>query len=127
MLYPDSFRWYLVYIGTKAAARGKGYARKLIEYVTSMADFEGRACYLESSNATNPIIYRKLGFEIVKKIKLAGANQELDIMVREPVSLTQTIPPVFEKVDSMFSADVPRLSVTTKLGGESVAHAKSMT
>ncbi|KAL9598984.1 MAG: hypothetical protein Q9179_003710 [Wetmoreana sp. 5 TL-2023] len=30
----DANSWYLVYIGTKPKARGKGYARKLIEYVT---------------------------------------------------------------------------------------------
>lgn len=30
----DDESWYLVYVGTKASARGKGYARKLIEDVT---------------------------------------------------------------------------------------------
>lgn len=30
----DGDSWYLNYIGTKASARGKGYARKLVEYVT---------------------------------------------------------------------------------------------
>lgn len=30
----DENSWYLVYIGTKPDARGRGYARKLIEYVT---------------------------------------------------------------------------------------------
>lgn len=30
----DNDSWYLVYIGTKAKARGKGYARMLIEHVT---------------------------------------------------------------------------------------------
>ena len=32
-LEPNS--WYLNYIGTRASARGKGYARKLIDYVTN--------------------------------------------------------------------------------------------
>ena len=32
----DDEAWYLVYIGTKSSARGKGYARKLIEYVARM-------------------------------------------------------------------------------------------
>ena len=32
----DPQSWYLVYIGTKQSARGKGYARKLIEYVGQM-------------------------------------------------------------------------------------------
>ena len=30
----DSECWYLVYIGTKVASRGKGYARKLVEHIT---------------------------------------------------------------------------------------------
>ncbi|KAL8930940.1 MAG: hypothetical protein Q9208_000041 [Pyrenodesmia sp. 3 TL-2023] len=30
----DNNSWYLVYIGTKPAARGKGYAKMLIEHVT---------------------------------------------------------------------------------------------
>lgn len=32
----DDKSWYLNYIGTKTDARGRGYARKLIEYVTKM-------------------------------------------------------------------------------------------
>ncbi|KAL1303502.1 hypothetical protein AAFC00_006878 [Neodothiora populina] len=122
----DDDSWYLVYIGTKAAARGNGYARKLIEYVTSMADFEGRACYLESSNAINPAIYRKLGFESIKKIELADSEKrhELEIMVREPVmheKVRLELPPALTKVDSMFASDASQLSVTTKLGGDRIA------
>jgi ribosomal protein S18 acetylase RimI-like enzyme len=80
--------WYLVYIGTRTSARGKGHARKLIEHVTRLADSEGRACYLESSNARNPPIYRKFGFEQTRTINLqrGGRNIPLDIMVREPLA-----------------------------------------
>jgi len=82
----DNDSWYLVYIGTKPESRGKGYARKLIEHVTKQADLEGRACYLESSNDINPIIYGKLGFKVVKEIFLKRDKEDLrlDIMVREP-------------------------------------------
>jgi ribosomal protein S18 acetylase RimI-like enzyme len=78
--------WYLVYIGTRPAARGNGYARKSIEYVTKLADENGEPCYLESSNAINPAIYAKMGFKIKEKIELKRAESrvELDIMVREP-------------------------------------------
>lgn len=31
----DNSSWYLNYVGTKPAARGKGHARKLIDYVTN--------------------------------------------------------------------------------------------
>ena len=83
----DDDSWYLVYIGTRPSARGNGYAKKVIQHVTRMADAEGRACYLESSNLINRKIYSKLGFELKKNIYLQRADEhvELDIMVREPV------------------------------------------
>lgn len=82
----DPESWYLVYIGTRPSGRGKGYARKLVDYVTVKADKEGRACYLESSNEVNEAIYRKMGFEVSKRIYLQRAAEgtvRLEIMVRE--------------------------------------------
>lgn len=83
----DTDSWYLVYIGTRESARGKGCAKKLITQVTALADAEGKTCYLESSNEVNPRIYAKFGFEIKKKVYLQreGVPVELDLMVREPV------------------------------------------
>lgn len=83
----DDDSWYLVYLGTKPSGRGKGYARKVVEYVTKMADVEGKACYLESSNFVNRTIYGKLGFALKKNIYLQRGEEQimLDIMVREPV------------------------------------------
>ena len=82
----DESSWYLVYIGTKPSGRGKGYARKVIEFVSRQADEEGKACYLESSNAVNRVIYGKLGFEVRREIYLQRAEEVimLDVMVREP-------------------------------------------
>lgn len=76
-----------MYLGTKIESREKGYARKVVEYVTSMADREGRACYLESSNEINPVIYRKLGFVGVRRVGLCRGKGrvELEVMIREPV------------------------------------------
>jgi ribosomal protein S18 acetylase RimI-like enzyme len=88
----DDDSWYLVYIGTRPEARGKGFGRKLIENVTSKADSEGRACYLESSNVVNVGIYERLGFEQKKRVELdmgdenGNGSLELDIMVREPMT-----------------------------------------
>ncbi|KAH0284842.1 hypothetical protein KCU62_g8012, partial [Aureobasidium sp. EXF-3399] len=119
----DDESYYLVYIGTKVAARGKGYARKCIEYVTRSADAEGRACYLESSNASNPAIYRKYGFETIKSIELKRAEKVvvLDIMVREPQLSRNQSSSSLEKVDSLVSnasTAARPLSVSVKLGGE---------
>ncbi|KJX97137.1 hypothetical protein TI39_contig553g00011 [Zymoseptoria brevis] len=82
----DDSSWYLVYIGTRPSGRGKGYARKVIDYITDVADREGRACYLESSKEVNQMIYGRMGFEVVKKVYLQREREavELDIMVREP-------------------------------------------
>jgi len=82
----DDDHWYLVYLGTRPSGRGKGYARKVVDRVTRMADREGRACYLESSNEVNRVIYGKMGFELRKNVYLQrdAEHVELDIMVREP-------------------------------------------
>jgi len=83
----DENSWYLVYIGARPAARGKGYARKLIDNVTDIADRDSQACYLESSNEVNPVIYGRMGFECKRKVYLQRCEKgivELDIMIREP-------------------------------------------
>ena len=77
----DEDSWYLVYIGTKPSGRGKGYARKVIDYVTKQADRDGRACYLESSNFVNRKIYGKMGFEMAKTIYLQRAKDSRVVMV----------------------------------------------
>ncbi|KAH9827920.1 Acetyltransferase (GNAT) [Teratosphaeria destructans] len=85
----DLDSYYLVYLGTRPSARGKGYAKRVVSYITRKADAEARACYLESSSAVNRMIYGKMGFELKKVIYLQRAeeNVELDIMVREPVQV----------------------------------------
>jgi ribosomal protein S18 acetylase RimI-like enzyme len=96
----DDESWYLVYIGCRPSARGKGFARKLIDHVTDMADRDGRACYLESSNDVNPKIYARMGFEIKKKIYLQRAEEHipLDLMVREPKILSESgVEKMYEK------------------------------
>lgn len=82
----DDDSWYLVYIGSKPSARGKGYAKKLIEHGTNIADREGRATYLESSAASNQSYYEKYGFKHIKDISMNRGPKsiKLHIMVREP-------------------------------------------
>lgn len=83
----DDEAWYLVYVGTRPSAQGKGYCRKAITHVTNMADAQKRPCYLESSNEINVKIYGRMGFKVKKRVHLQRAeeNIELDIMVREPM------------------------------------------
>ncbi|KAI9652728.1 MAG: hypothetical protein M1831_006621 [Alyxoria varia] len=83
----DPQSYYLVYVGTKPSARGKGYAGKLIKATTDCADAEGVPCYLESSNAANLKLYERLGFEVRRRIWLERSDKRipLDVMVREAV------------------------------------------
>lgn len=82
----DENSWYLIYIGTVPEARGKGYSRKLVQYVTDIADKEGLACYLESSTSENIPIYHRYGFEVKKELVLDRSAEpvHLHCMIREP-------------------------------------------
>lgn len=43
--------WYLVYLGTRLNARGKGYARKLVEHVTAQViPFPRKSCVPKRQN-----------------------------------------------------------------------------
>lgn len=79
----DEDSYYLVYLGTKNVARGKGLAKKVINHMIAQADAHGKAMYLESSNVVNLGLYQKLGFEAAKRIVLSRSEKEvaMDIMV----------------------------------------------
>lgn len=51
----DAKSWYLNYIGTKPSARGKGYARKLIEYVGDLVSIELEDWKMETANFIRPM------------------------------------------------------------------------
>ena len=81
----DDHSWYLVYLGTREAARGRGLARRLIRFGTEQADAQNRATYLESSHRANVPYYQRLGFKIARTIALKDGDKcEMDVMVREP-------------------------------------------
>jgi len=89
----DDDSYYLVYLGSKPSARGKGYAKKLIEHMTARADLEGRATYLESSAASNGSYYEKFGFQPILDISMTRAPKpvKMHIMVREPKSIADSV------------------------------------
>jgi len=106
----DDDSYYLVYLGSKPSARGKGYAKKLIEHMTArvcfnfllfsssmlitckQADLENRATYLESSAHSNMTYYEKYGFEQKIDIQLVRGPKpiKLHIMVREPQPVAES-------------------------------------
>lgn len=82
----DIDSYYLVYLGTRESARGQGLARRLLCHTLHRADAEGKAAYLESSNAANLGFYERLGFQTLKRIDLTRgpALVSMDCMLREP-------------------------------------------
>lgn len=84
----DNHSLYLVYVGTKPSARGKGYAQALIEHGLAMADEANIPTYLESSAKINELYYQKFDFVLEREIALERAEKpiKLGIMVREPKS-----------------------------------------
>ncbi|OIW32074.1 acetyltransferase [Coniochaeta ligniaria NRRL 30616] len=85
----DDEAWYLLYLGTKPGARGKGYAKKLLEFMVQRADVENQPVYLESTTEANNRYYRKFGFDVKRDISLTRglAPVRLSIMVRDPQPL----------------------------------------
>jgi len=88
----DNESYYLVYLGSKPSARGKGYAKKLIQHMTAKADLEGRAMYLESSAEGNISYYKKHHFSEKKVIALERGLKpvKMHIMVREPQPVAES-------------------------------------
>ncbi|KAH0558499.1 hypothetical protein GP486_004841 [Trichoglossum hirsutum] len=84
----DDHSYYLVYLGSRPSSRGKGYAKKLVQYMTKKADVENLPTYLECSANANVEYYEKFGFELRRKVYLFRGEKPvgLDIMVREPPS-----------------------------------------
>ncbi|KAH8879654.1 N-acetyltransferase-like protein [Thozetella sp. PMI_491] len=87
--------WYLAFIGTKPNARGRGYAKKLLDDMIQKADADNRLVYLESSSAANNAYYKKFGFEAKREIFLKRGRMPvcLTIMVRDPRPLRKVAYP----------------------------------
>ncbi|ODQ78032.1 hypothetical protein BABINDRAFT_172492 [Babjeviella inositovora NRRL Y-12698] len=85
----DNDAYALVYLASTPAARGKGNARKMLEYMfETHIDKENKLTYLESSSAVNIPIYEKFGFRWVRDMIIGDENDpngdfaRLNVMVR---------------------------------------------
>jgi ribosomal protein S18 acetylase RimI-like enzyme len=74
--------WYLVSIGTRVSAQGRGLGSALVEIGASQADDAGIPCYLETGTDSNIAYYSKRGFEILDQTEVLGHT--ITGMLRKP-------------------------------------------
>ena len=55
---------YVLLFGTAVGQQGRGYGRRLMEFITTSADHIGGPCYLETSGAKNERFYGHNGYEV---------------------------------------------------------------
>jgi GNAT superfamily N-acetyltransferase len=82
-VHPDEPHWYLQGIGTDPPARRQGLAGALIDVVTSIADRDGVACYLESTKLENIPLYEHHGFRVTGTIDLPDSGPKMWTMWRD--------------------------------------------
>lgn len=85
--HPSEPHMYLFTIGTRRAARGKGFGKALLSPVLAACDRAGVPVYLENSNPPNHGFYRAHGFETVTKFPVGEGGPIMEPMWREPRSL----------------------------------------
>jgi ribosomal protein S18 acetylase RimI-like enzyme len=63
--------WYLNLLGVRPDRKGQGLARAVCRPAFDAADRDRVRCYLETQDAVNVGIYRRLGFEVVAEVEPA--------------------------------------------------------
>lgn len=76
--------WYLSAIGVEPERQGQGVATALIQPILQRADAAGLPCYLETHREANLRIYRKHGFDLVRRADLPGHAVPVWAMLRKP-------------------------------------------
>lgn len=83
-LHPTEPHYYLEFVGTDPAHRGRGLGTALIEPVLERADSEGVGAYLENSKASNLAFYSRFGFEVAREMTHRRGGPPMWLMWRDP-------------------------------------------
>ena len=81
--HPTELHYYLEFIGTDPAHRGKGLGSALMQPMIDQCDREGVGAYLESSKEANLAFYGRFGFKTTKIITHKAGPQQW-LMWRDP-------------------------------------------
>ncbi|HEY8300341.1 MAG TPA: GNAT family N-acetyltransferase [Jatrophihabitans sp.] len=81
--HPREPHWYLLYLGTAAAAQGTGRGSTLLRAVLDQCDTQGLPAYLEATNERNRALYRRHGFRDRDRLPLPAGGPPLYPMWRD--------------------------------------------
>lgn len=82
--HPTEPHWYLAFIGTLPAARGRGFGQALLSERLTHCDEVGAASYLESSKPENVPYYERFGYRADGELDLTGGGPPMWPMWRDP-------------------------------------------
>lgn len=80
---PVEPHWHLTLIAVDPVQRGRGYGAALMSHALKIIDRDKRPAYLESTNAANLSLYKRLGFEIQAEVQI-GRSPPRYPMLRQP-------------------------------------------
>ncbi|MBA4064472.1 MAG: N-acetyltransferase [Isosphaera sp.] len=75
--------WYVILLGVRPAAQGRGLGRAVLGPVFAAADRAGVPVYLETVPEANVAVYRRLGFDLVGRTEFPGGLPNWELC-REP-------------------------------------------
>lgn len=85
--HPAGRHWYLIAAGVRPEVQRSGLGGRSLGPVLALADHDGAACYLETSDPANVAYYRRFGFEVVtESLRLVPDGPTHTAMRRPPQS-----------------------------------------
>ena len=84
--HPSVEHWYLLAIGCRPAAQGRGVGSALLEHTLAHVDEGGHAAYLEATTPRSRALYERFGFVVTAEFSAAD-SPPLWGMWREPRSV----------------------------------------
>ncbi len=71
--HPREPHYYFVDIGVAPHAQGRGLGSALMRPTLDRCDREGLPAYLEASSERNAALYERLGFRVIRELRVAGS------------------------------------------------------
>jgi ribosomal protein S18 acetylase RimI-like enzyme len=69
----DREHWYLLAIGVRCEAQGRGLGGVLLAHTLAIADERGQPAYLEATSTRSRVLYERFGFQVIGEITVGGS------------------------------------------------------